>query len=187
MRYTLVFGAPVMADGKTLGKVERIIVQNGVANQFTVDPGLFGTERVVPLSDVQDITANGIELRVSDDEWKAYPAYNIESLLPPEIEDPIADPGLSQLTPQQVAGGAYRPDAGVSTTSVEVPGESITLPNQAHSAVVSAKTNVRHGSDEAALYGLVLDTGRPVHILVAPDEGVDVSAVRSFTAEQIQA
>jgi len=186
MRYTLVLGTPVMADGKTLGKVERIIVHNGIANQFTVDPGLFGTERVVPISDVQSTGADGIELRISDDEWKAYPAFNIESLLPPEIDNPLGDPGLAQLTPQQTEAGAHRPNAGVPTTSVEVPAESITVPDQAQSAIVSAKTTVLHGGAEQALHGLILDTGRPVQILVAPDQAVDVSAVRSFTSEQIR-
>jgi hypothetical protein len=185
MRYTLVFGAPVVADGKTLGKVERIIVHNGIANQFTVDPGLFGTERLVPLSDIQTIGPNGIELRIPDDEWKAYPAFNIESLLPPEIDNPLGDPGLAQLTPQQAEAGGHRPDAGVLTTSVGVPAESITVPNEAHSAIVSAKTTVQYGGGAAALHGLVLDTGRPVQILVAPDQALDAGAVRSFTSEQI--
>ena len=109
----------------------------------------------------------------------------IESLLPPEIDNPLGDPGLAQLTPQQAEAGAHRPDAGVLTTSVEVPAESITVPDQAQSAVVSAKTTVRHGGNGHALHGLVLDTGRPVQILVAPDQALDASAVRSFTSEQI--
>jgi hypothetical protein len=183
MRYTLIFGTPVMADGKTLGKVERIIVQNGIANQFTVDPGLFGTERVLPLSDVQSISANGIELRVSEDEWKAYPAFNIEALLPDTVPQM---PGLPSVTAETVTAPANITDPGVPTTSVDVPAESITVPDQAHSAIVSAKTTVQHGGTEHALHGLVLDTGRPVQILVAPDQALDVSAVRSFTADQIR-
>jgi len=155
----------------------------GVAKQFTVNPGLFGTERVLPLSDVQTTGANGIELRTTDDEWKAYPAFNIESLLQPAYDTPIADPGLAQLTPQQAEAGAYRPDNDLLSTSAAVPGEGVTVP--LGSAVVSAKTTVQHGGTTHALHGLVLDTGRPVQVLVAGEEPLDVATVRSFTAEQI--
>jgi hypothetical protein len=183
MRYTLVFGTPVMADGKTLGNVERIIVEDGVAKQFTVNPGLFGTGRVLPLSDVQITGANGIELRVSDDVWKAYPAFNIESLLPPAYDTPIADPGLTQLSPQQAEAGTHRPDNDLLTTSAAVPGEGVTVP--VGSAVVSAKTSVLRNGTTHALHGLVLDTGRPVQVLVADGQPLDVATVRSFTSEQI--
>lgn len=185
MRYTLVLGTPVITDGKTLGNVERIIVEDGVAKQFTVNPGLFGTERVLPLSAVQAATANGIELHITDDEWKAYPAFNIESLLTPAFDMPVADPGLAQLSPQQAEAGTHRPDNDLLTTSAVTPGEGVTVP--LGSAVVSAKTNVMRNGTTHALHGLVLDTGRPVQVLVADGQALDVAMVRSFSGEQIQA
>ena len=183
MHYTLIFGTPVTADGKTLGNIERIIVEEGVAKQFTVNPGLFGTERVLPLSDVHTTGVNGIELRVSEDEWKAYPAFNIESLLLPAYDMPVADPGLAQLSPQQAEAGTYRPDNDLLSTSAAVPGEGVTVP--LGSAVVSAKTNVVRNGTAHALHGLVLDTGRPVQVLLADEQPLDVATVRSFSSEQI--
>ncbi len=183
MQYTLVLGAPVVANGKTLGKIKRIIVQYGVANQFTVDPGLLGYERVLPISDARSATADGVELNVSDDQWKAYPAFNIEDMVPESDES--TDPGLAELTPQHPAAAAHRPDAGVATTSVDVPPDDVTVHEQ--SAVLSSNTRIVDANgNRHALHGLVLDTGRPVQALVEGAQPIDLSNLRSLTAEEIR-
>jgi hypothetical protein len=182
MIYTLIFGAPVVADGTTLGKVERILVQMGVANQFTVDPGLFGTERVVPLSDVRAANEDSIELRTSENEWQAYPAFDIESMLP---ETAGAMPGLPALTPQHPTAPANITDPGVPTLSADVPAQDVTI--HEGSAVLSAKTSVASADGtEQRLHGLVLDTGRPVQVLVEGGQPVSIKGVRSLTSEQIR-
>ena len=54
MIYTLMLGATVRSAADNQGTLSRIIVNNGVVNQFVVNPsGLFsGPERIVPISDV---------------------------------------------------------------------------------------------------------------------------------------
>jgi hypothetical protein len=181
MIYTLIFGSPVVADGKTLGKVERILVHGGIANQFTVDPGLFGTERVVPVSDVRSTTAEGIELKVAEDAWKAYPAFDIESMLPAASEPSLH---LADQTPQPDNLVAHRLDTGVPSTSTDVPADDITVTEQ--SAVLSAKTTVVANGTERRLHGLVLDTGRPVQALVEGEQPLDLQNMRGMTSEEIR-
>ena len=67
MQYTLIFGTPVTAGDKEFGKLERILIQNNFASQFTVNPGFFGYEKVLPLEDVHEATADRINLRVGED------------------------------------------------------------------------------------------------------------------------
>lgn len=183
MKYTLILGAPVMAGNNTLGHVERILVNAGVANQFTVNPGLLGTERVVPLSDVRHITEHGIELRTSDKDWKAYPALNIEETMPEAFA--TTDPGLAELAPQHPDVAAHRPSAGVPAPSADVSDDDVTT--HEYSAVLSSKTRVYGPGGEAqALHGVVLDTGRPVQLLVEGGEPIAVKTVSTFTSDEIR-
>ena len=183
MQYTLVVGAPVVADGKTLGKVKRIIMHEGVANQFTVDPGLLGTERVVPVSDVTAATPDGIELSGDETAWKAYPAYDIERLLPPDADTRHES---VEIAPQpELTGGARAPDHYVGAASTDAPAEDVTLGYA--SAVLSSNTTVLHNGIEHPLHGLILDMGRPVQILIEGKEPLAADAVRSFSSERIEA
>jgi hypothetical protein len=162
MKYTLIFDTPVYAGEKHIGKLARIIVDNGIANQITVNPGLLGIERVVPINVLEEASAETIRMKVSDSEWKAFAAYQMQQSLTGSVGD---TPNLSALTTDQVASGGITDsshptsDTGARQTVRTVGDTSIVL--SSHTAV----------ADEAAdqqyqLKGLIVDTGRPQQMLL---------------------
>ncbi len=156
MIYTLVFGTPVRSGNHEFGTVSRIIVNNGVANQFTVNPaGLFsGPNRLVPISDVVDATEDGVTLDISETDWKAYPAFDIERLV---VADQAAAPDL--LTTAPLSNEA-------TTEAVNVPtAEAPAIERSLHDVAVALTSTTLVG-DMGRLRGMVADTGIPQQLLV---------------------
>ena len=154
MLYTLVFGAPVRTGDGDLGTLKRIILNNGVANQFTVNPsGLFsGPERVLPISDILEAASEGVTLD-SDIDWKAYSAFEIERFVAAERG---AAPYLMQPAPGTETISETR-----DTTKADGPTTERSVTPMA--VVLTGKTQV---GDAGKLAGLVIDTGIPKQILV---------------------
>jgi hypothetical protein len=155
MRYTFRFGAPVRRGEHHLGSLERVIVNNGIANQFTVNPsGLFsGPERIVPINDVVESSDEGITLNITEVDWKAYPAFNIDHYL---VSDQAAAPGLMVNNP--------RIDTTTETfdqTTTEGQSSDSTVDMMA--IPLSRKTRV---GDGAHLAGLIAETGIPQQLLL---------------------
>ncbi|HZB96692.1 MAG TPA: hypothetical protein VE268_12110 [Herpetosiphonaceae bacterium] len=155
MIYTMIFGAPVRRDDHRLGTLNRILVNNGVANQFTVHTGLLGgPDRLAPINDVVEASEDGIVLNISEDEWKAYPAFDIDKILAKEQE---LTPGFHASAPannQTAEDAASLPAAPAPATGRTVQDVSVVLTN---------KTQV---GDQGALRGLILDTGIPQQLLI---------------------
>lgn len=181
MIQTLRFGAPVYNGAHHVGKLERIIVNNGIANQITVDPGLLRTERVVPINVFQTTENDELRLDVSDDEWRAYSAYKMQH----ELSNPSEDqPNLAVLSPSPTIvssgtdtdhpsrpTGAYEADTTVADTSV----------------VLTASTQVVHeGGAAHRLQGLVIDTGRPRTLLLDDGSTVPFDAVTRLDENHIR-
>lgn len=156
MIYTLILGSPVRTGDHAFGKVSRIIVNNGVANQFTVSAsGLFsGPDRLVPISDVVEATEEGVTLGISETEWKAYPAFEIERIL---VADQAAAPDLLATAPLNNEATAE----AVNVPTAESP--SIERALQDVSVSLTGKTLV---GDMGRLRGIVADTGIPQQLLV---------------------
>lgn len=181
MKYIFVFGTPVRSGTTTVGKLTRIIVNNGIANQITVDPGLLQTERVVPISDIQSATTDEIQLNVTDDVWKAYTAYKLQQSLS-NLHD--AEPNLAVLAPSpQLLQQA--PDTGHpgDTTGAQMVDTSV----DRMSVVLTSSTRVGgdQGNAQARLAGLVAETGRPQQLLLDDHGSVDFSAVTRLDEQHI--
>jgi hypothetical protein len=97
MLYTFVLGTPVYAEDRHLGKLERIIVDNGIANQITVAPGLLGIERVVPINDIVETSTDSVQLRITDEDWRAYSAFQIQQAFGGS-QEVVPGPGFSART-----------------------------------------------------------------------------------------
>jgi hypothetical protein len=161
MIYTLVFGAPVTNAEGHLGSLKRIILNNGVADQLSVDPsGLFsGPERVVPISDVTETSADGITLKTGHVDWQAYGAFDIQRLI-------VADTATGPDT--HPAASSPQSLIGVDVVNRAIGAE----PEDRHSTDVGAVvlTGQTRVGDHGTLTGLVADTGIPKHLLVGNDE-----------------
>lgn len=181
MNYTFVFGAQVRSGDTNLGRLERIIVNNGIANQITVNPGLLQTERVVPISDIQSATTDEINLDISDEGWKAYTAYRLQQSLGNPNE---AQPNLAVLAPTpQFAQQAPDTSHPTSTTGARANDTSVDL----MSVVLTASTTVGDADQggRARLKGLVVDTGRPQMLLLDDESSVPYDAVSRLDEQQI--
>ena len=155
MIYTMIFGAPVRRDDHRLGTLNRILVNNGVANQFTVHTGLLGgPDRLAPINDVVEASKDGIVLNISEDEWKAYPAFDIDKILAKQQE---LTPGFHASAP---ANNQTAEDAA-SLPAAPAPATGRTV--QDVSVVLTDKTQV---GDQGTLRGLILDTGIPQQLLI---------------------
>ena len=155
MIYTMIFGAPVRRDDHRLGTLNRILVNNGVANQFTVHTGLLGgPDRLAPINDVVEASEDGIVLNISEDEWKAYPAFDIDKILAKQQE---LTPGFHASAP---ANNQTAEDAA-SLPAAPAPATGRTV--QDVSVVLTDKTQV---GDQGTLRGLILDTGIPQQLLI---------------------
>lgn len=181
MKYIFVFGTRVRSGTITVGKLTRIIVNNGIANQIAVDPGLLQTERVVPISDIESATADEIQLNVADDVWKAYTAYKLQQSLGNPHD---ADPNLAVLAPSpQLLQQA--PDMGhlSDTTGAQLIDTSV----DRMSVVLTASTRVggAQESAQARLKGLVAETGRPQQLLLDDDGSVDFETVTRLDEQHI--
>jgi hypothetical protein len=174
MIYTLIFGAPVRRNDHRLGTLNRILVNNGVANQFSVHTGLLsGPDRVVPINDVVEVAEDGLVLDISEDEWKAYPAFEIDKIL---AADQTLTPGLLTSAP---ANNQTDADA-TSLPAAPAPATGRTL--QDVSVVLTNKTQV---ADQGALRGMVLDTGIPQQLLVEGGGSVPFEQVGLLDENQI--
>lgn len=179
MIYTLMLGAPVRSGDHQFGTVCRILVNNGVANQFTVSPsGLFGgPERIVPISDVVAATADGVTLECNETEWKAYGAFNLEKIL---VSDQAAAPSILQVAPGNE----------VTTEPEAVPTAEAGSKDRALENTTVALTNTTTVGDRGQLAGIVADTGIPQQLLVAgggsvPFEQVGVLDEKHITLGQV--
>lgn len=182
MRYTFVFGAPVHGSDKQLGKLTRIIVDNGIANQITVDPGLFGTERVVPISSLRESTADAIHTTLTDNDWKACASYTIDQLPEQQGLDP-AD--LSVLTPNSLAGTPIR---GTSDPIDQIGAYETERTVSDMSMVLTAKTAVADAANNtsAKLHGLIVDTGRPIGLILDNDQHISFDRVTLLDEHRIE-
>ena len=155
MIYTMIFGVPVRRDDHRLGTLNRILVNNGVANQFTVHTGLLGgPDRLVPINDVVEVSEDGIVLNISEDEWKAYPAFDIDKILAKKQE---LTPGFHASAP---ATNQTAEDA-LSLPADPAPPTGRTLED-----ISVVLTNKTHVGDQGTLRGMVLDTGIPQQLLI---------------------
>lgn len=181
MKYIFVFGTPVRSGTTTLGKLTRIIVNNGIANQITVDPGLLQTERVVPISDIESATTDEIQLNVADDVWKAYTAYKLQQSLGNPND---ADPNLAVLAPspqlvQQAVDTSHPTDAtGAHLIDTSVDRMSVVLTS-------STRVGSEHGNAQARLQGLIAETGRPQLLLLDDNGSIDFGAVTRLDEQHI--
>jgi hypothetical protein len=148
MRFTLMLGAPVRMRDGDFGALNRIIVNNGVANQFTVDPGgLFsGPDRVVPISDVAEATEEGVLLNASESEWKSYNAFHVEQFM---VDNAASAPDLSPVAPRLPTT-----DEMWDVPTTEGPTEDRIA--TAGAVALSNKTRV---GDLGRLAGMVINTG----------------------------
>ena len=162
MLYTLTLGSPVQSGEHKLGTLSGIIVNNGVANQLLVNPsGLFaGPERVVPINDVTETSADGITLGITDVEWRAYSAFHIEQLV---VSDQAAAPSLIQTGPA----------SDINRETIERPtAEAVGADTAATAGSVVLTTRTRVG-EQGCVAGLVADTGVPQQLLV--DDGQTIA------------
>jgi hypothetical protein len=182
MILTLILGAPVQTSDRQIGKLQRIIIDNGIANQVTVNPGLLGLERVVPISIFEEATADGIRMEVTDEEWKAYSAFKVHQDLSSPVDD---QPNLSALTPSASAV-AQGPDASHPTSMTGARGTNTTVSET--SVVLSTHTVVVNDDApqaERTLKGLVIDTGRPQQLVLDDDSTVAFTAVSRLDEQRI--
>ena len=173
MLYTLMFGASVRSQDHDLGTLKRIVVNNGVANQFTVNPGLFGgPERVVPISDVDEATTEHIVLRIMHDEWKAYNAFDIKQHV---VTDSAAAPSLLQLSPR------------LPTTDdvLDVPTAEATATDRSLTVMAVVLSNSTRVGDRSRLAGLVIDMGIPQQLLLDNGDAVAFGEVGVLDEEHI--
>jgi hypothetical protein len=172
MLFTLMLGVPVRSQGREVGTLKRIIVNNGVANQISVHPGLLGLERIVPISDVQEATPEQIVLEIADDEWKAYNAFEMKQ----QVVSDAAAPNLLPIAP--------RLDTTTETfdaTTAEATASDSTLMPMA--VVLSHSTRV---GDEGRLAGLVIDTGIPQELIVEGGQRIPFTRVGVLDEVHIQ-
>lgn len=175
MIYTFVLGAPVRSGDRELGTLSRILVNNGICNQFAVNPGgLFhGPERVVPISDVVEATEQGVTLEITDTEWKAYSAFNIDQLV---VSDTAVAPQLLQTGPT----------TDVTTEMTSKPTAEAEQQTQSVSPMAVVLTNKTRVGDDRHVRGLVIDTGIPLRILVEEGETVPIEAVAVLDENHIR-
>lgn len=174
MIHTLIFGTPVRGDNHELGTLNRVLVNNGVANQFTVNPGgLFsGPDRIVPISDVAEATDQGVTLNITDVDWKAYPAFNIDQIL---VSDQAAAPDLLQVSPTMPT----------THEAVDVPTAEAPSGERSATAMIVALTNRTRVGDQGTLAGLVADTGIPQQLLLEGGGTVPFAQVGVLDEEHI--
>lgn len=173
MEHRLMFGAPVHNQHTQFGTLKRIIINDGIANQITVDPGLLGVERIVPISAVPETSAEGVRLEASEEDWKAFAAFNIHGIFGNSNED---EPTLSVMETAETVGAS-----ATSVMGSHDPNESVSNA----SLVLSAATTVAGAGEAASLKGLIIDTGRPRQ-LVLDDRTVPYTDVSRFGADRIE-
>lgn len=171
MIYTLFFGARVRSADDNLGKLERIILNNGIANQLSVDPGLLGYERVVPITIIDQTSEDDIEVTIGENDWKAYPAFTMERSVASPSDD---DTSLTGLVPD-LASQSHTVDPDHPTLLSESSRTERTVDEM--SVVLTDRTTVvfeNRGDETHRLRGLIVDTGRVQQLVL--DNGVTVSA-----------
>jgi hypothetical protein len=126
----------------------------------------------VPISDVVEATEQGITLRISEDEWKAYNAFNIEQTV---TTDQAAAPDLLPIAP--VLPITAEP-LSVPTAEAGVSGRSVSN----MSVVVTNKTQV---ANLGPLAGMVIDTGIPQRLLLDNGQFVPFEQVGLLDEEHI--
>lgn len=180
MRFTLIFGTPVQANNSQLGKLSRIIVNNGIANQITVDPGLLGSERVVPINAFQQSDDDTLNLDITDDDWKAYPAFTMDQ----SSDDPNASSADPALAPPDLTFNR-RPATGNSLTAEPVV-ERRTV-DQLSVVLTSSATVVDDTAPDTTykLRGITIDTGRPQELLIEDGRAVPFTAVTLLDEDRI--
>ncbi len=180
MRFTLIFGTPVQANNSQLGKLSRIIVNNGIANQITVDPGLLRSERVVPINVFQQSDQDTLNLDITDDDWKAYSAFTMnQPLSEPDVSaaDPAIIPPDLAFNRQPGTGNSITPEPVVERRTVD----------QLSVVLTSSTTVVDDAAPETVykLRGITIDTGRPQELLIEDGRAVPYTAVTLLDEDRI--
>jgi hypothetical protein len=171
MLYTLLFGARVRSADDNLGKLERIIVNNGIANQLSVDPGLLGYERVIPINIIDQTSDDEIQVTVGEGEWKSYPSFSVQRSVDTPSEE---GPNLAALTPEIVAWAA---PADTDHVTMETGARETDRTVDMTSVVLTSGTRVvleNQGGETHKLRGLIADTGRLQQLVL--DNGTTISA-----------
>lgn len=174
MLYTFTFGTSVYAGEKKLGTLKRIIVDNDVASQVTVDPGLLDYERVVPLMDIREATEDRIQLEVPADAWKSYTSFDDAGglKLPPTDSPYQGEPDTHFVQPEEPAIRDNAPDHTIGRSDI----------------VLSEQTTVvdidRGGQD--SLRGLTVDNGRPLELLLADGDAFLFHDVHELDSDRIE-
>lgn len=181
MIYTLVFGASVRNDARDFGKLQRIIVNNGIANQLSVEPGLFSYERIVPINVIHETSEAVIRIGIDDNDWASYSAFKIDQSLTDATDD---TPNLAVLTPT-VAANSTAVDTGHPTEKTGARGTATTVDEM--SVVLTARTVVLNeaAGTEHKLRGLIVDTGRLQQLLVENGEAIPFDAVSRLDEARI--
>lgn len=173
MIHTLIFGASVHGAATQWGTLKRILINDGIANEITVDPGLIGIERIVPISAIPEATADGAVLDISDADWKAFAAYRMHGMFGTSNED---EPNLQMMEATEKVG------AGI-TSAIDTRDQVESVVGAA--LVLTANTVVATGGTERRLKGLIIDTGRPHELVLDDDQTVGVEAVDAWASDRI--
>lgn len=174
------FGAAVRAGDTDLGTLKRIVVNGGIANQLAVDPGLFGTERVIPVSIVEATTPDMITLAIEPSEWASFPALNIHQ----SVDNPNRDtPDLAVMTPSpQIVTAGTDVSHPTNVTGARETEDTLAI----DSVTLTDRTEVVLGENTARLAGLIVDTGRPQQILYGDDSAASVEALARWDEQRIE-
>lgn len=181
MHHIYRFGAAVLAGDEHLGTLSQIILNNGIANQLVVKPGLLGDERVLPISVVEQAEAATIRLSIPPEEWRSFPVASFQQALEPPEQ---AAPDVSALTPAPGVT-AVAIDPGHATERTGARETESTLATAA--ITLSKATEVVPASDDVRyhLAGLVVETGRPQELLLDDGSRVPVAAIRRWEERRI--
>ncbi len=181
MKFTLIFGAPVLNNDSQLGKLKRIVVNNGIANQVTIDPGLLSHERVVPINVFIAGSDDTLRLNISDDDWKAYPAFIMDQPLddPTQTGPDLNVLGTNPTYNNQARDTEHPLSTGTHTERTTVDQMSIVL------TAATTVVNENASGQTQKLHGLVIDTGRPQMLLLEGGDSVPFDAVTMLDEERI--
>ncbi|WP_029215552.1 hypothetical protein [Kallotenue papyrolyticum] len=181
MQHIYRFGAVVLAGDEQLGTLSQIILNQGIANQLVVKPGLLGDARVLPISVVEQAEAETIRLSIAPEEWRSFPVPSLQHALDTPEQ---AAPDVSALTPAPgvtavaVDPGHATERTGARETESTLAAAAITLSKA--TKVVPTSEDVRY-----QLAGLVVETGRPQALLLDDGSRVPAAAIQRWEEQRI--
>lgn len=111
-KFDLMIGAQVYCQDGKFGKLVKVVVKSKTqrVKSLVIEKGfLTKRHRVFPVSLVSSAAAGEVYLRLKNDDWRDYPAYqqeDFEVLRPlPEPDTPAKDTAVQIYNPYEVDGG----------------------------------------------------------------------------------